>query len=312
MYAHGAHAVTRVVVDPSSPPGVWDALASLPDVVAISPPDEGGVARALADVPVLITKLWHDSYFESSLRWVQTGSAGYERFPLDEFTRRGIILCNGRGLHSVVAEHAIALLLSLLRDVHVAVRRMAVREWDPHAAEELGGRTVVVAGLGPIGEGIARRLAAWDVRIIGVTRTPARYEGTLADVRPLSDLAAACAEASILFVAVPQAPETRHLVSADVLDALGHGWVVNIARGPLIEEAALVERLRDGRLAGAGLDVVESEPLPAASDLWTLPNVVLTPHMGGNSPRYGTRFAELLAQNLLAYRGRGEWRNRIC
>lgn len=304
--------VTTIVVDPSSPSGVREALASMPGVVAVCPPGEREVARALADVPVLITKLWHDEYFQPALRWVQTGSAGYERFPLDEFRRRGIVLCSGRGLHSVVTEHAIALLLALLRDVHLAVRRMALREWEPHVAEELGGRTVVVAGLGPIGEGIARRLAAWDVRIIGVTRTPARYGGSLADVRPLTGLATACSEASVLFVAVPQAPETRHLVSARVLDALGHGWVVNVARGPLIDEQALVERLRDGRLAGAGLDVVEREPLPAASDLWTLPNVVLTPHMGGNSPRYGSRFAELLAQNLLAYEGRGPWRNRIC
>ncbi len=303
---------TTIVVDPSSPFGVREALASLPGVVAVCPASERDVARALAEVPVLITKLWHDEYFQPALRWVQTGSAGYERFPLEGFRRRGIVLCSGRGLHSVVAEHAVALLLAAMRDIHVSIRRMALREWEPHVAEQLAGRTVVVAGLGPIGEGIALRLAAWDVRLIGVTRTPARYAGALSDVRPLSELADACAEASVLFVAVPQTPETRHLVSAPVLDALGHGFVVNVARGPLVDEAALIERLRDGRLAGAGLDVVENEPLAPGSPLWTLPNVVLTPHMGGNSPGYGRRFAELLSENLRAYMGLGPWRNRIC
>ncbi|MDE3100619.1 MAG: D-2-hydroxyacid dehydrogenase [Chloroflexota bacterium] len=303
---------TRIVVDPSSSFGVREALASLPDVDAVYATDERAVARALEEIPVLVTKLWHDEYLRPGLRWVQTGSAGYERFPIEELRRRGIVLCGGRGLHAVVAEHAIALLLAAMRDIHVSVRRMADRRWEPHVGQELAGRTAVVAGLGTIGEGIARRLGGWDVRLVGVTRTPTSYRGILSDVRPLAELAAACAEASVLFVALPQAPETRGLVSAAVLDALGRGYVVNVARGPLVDEAALVERLTDGRLAGAGLDVVESEPLASSSPLWTLPNVVLTPHMGGSSPRYAGRFAELLSENLRAFHGLGPWRDRIC
>lgn len=113
-------------------------------------------------------------------------------------------------------------------------------------------------------------------------------------------------------VALPLAAETQHLVSAPVLDALGLGWVTNVSRGPVIDEAALIERLRDGRLLGAGLDVTEQEPLPADSPLWDLPNVVITPHMAGLTPRYGERLAKLLSHNLRAYQGLEPWRNRIC
>jgi len=110
----------------------------------------------------------------------------------------------------------------------------------------------------------------------------------------------------------PDHPKTRHLVSDEVLDALGPGWVVNVSRGAVVDEPALVARLVDGRLLGAGLDVFGQEPLPTQSVLWQLPNVVCTPHMAGMSPRYARRLAELLTHNLLAFDGRASWRNRVC
>jgi phosphoglycerate dehydrogenase-like enzyme len=112
-------------------------------------------------------------------------------------------------------------------------------------------------------------------------------------------------------VALPDTAETRGLVSADVLDALGQGYVINVSRGAVVDQAAMIERLTDGRLAGAGLDVMVPEPLPPDSPLWRLPNVILTPHVGGLTPRYGERLAAILAHNLRAYHGRGEWRNRV-
>jgi phosphoglycerate dehydrogenase-like enzyme len=246
------------------------------------------------------------------MRWLQSHSAGYNQYPIDKLRDRGIILTSASGVHIVCAEHAIGLLLALTRDIHLGIRAMPARTWDTHVAPEVGGRTVAIAGLGAIGEAIAVRLAGWDVRLIGVTRPPKDYRGVLEDVRPLSALADACREASILMVAFPLAAETRHLVSADVLDALGGGWVTNVSRGAVIDEAALIERLRDGRLLGAGLDVTETEPLPANSPLWDMPNVVITPHMAGLTPRAGERLAKLLTENLRAYRGMGPWRNRIC
>jgi phosphoglycerate dehydrogenase-like enzyme len=303
-------APTVIVIHPGVLPGVPEAIAALPDVKTVCPPEDG-IAAALQEAEVLVTYQWRDEYLDGRLRWLQSHSAGSEQYPLATLREHGIVLTTARGVHIVCAEHAIGLLLALTRDIHQSIREMPARTWNLHVAPEVAGRTVVVLGLGAIGEAIARRLQGWDVRLIGVTRRPAAYQGVLDDVRPLSELRAAAAEASILMVALPAAPETRHIVSGEVLDALGEGWVVNIARGAVIDEARLVDRLAAGTLLGAGLDVTEMEPLPPDSPLWELPNVVITPHMAGLTPRYGERLAVIVRQNLMAFSGRGPWVNRI-
>jgi D-2-hydroxyacid dehydrogenase (NADP+) len=311
-----AAADLAVVLHPASNPGVRAALESLGLLRLLCPDSPADVAGALAASAgeVLVTPRvgWSDRFLVSGLRWVQSLSAGMEGFPLTEFRRRGIAFSTGRGLHDVCAEHALALLLALTRDVHVAVRDMTGRRWRPHIAQELAGRTVTLAGLGTIGSGVARRLDGWDVRIIGLTRSPARHAGLLPDVRPLSELRTACRESSALILALPGDADTRHLVAGPELDALGAGWLVNVSRGSVVDESALVARLTSGALLGAGLDVVESEPLPADSPLWGLPNVIITPHMAGRTPRYPERFAVLMAHNVRAYYGEGEWLNKIC
>jgi D-2-hydroxyacid dehydrogenase (NADP+) len=303
-----------VVLHPASNPGVGAALEALGRIRVICPESPAKVAEALATVEVLVTPRvgWSDRFLVPGLRWVQSQSAGTEGFPLEEFRRRGIAFSTGGGLHVICAEHALALLLALSRDVHVAVRDARDRRWRPHIAQELAGRTVAVAGLGTIGGSIVRRLSGWDVRIIGLTRTPGQHAGLVPDVRPLSQLRAACHESSVLLLALPGDAETRHLVAGPELDALGAGWLVNVSRGSVVDESALAARLISGALLGAGLDVVESEPLPADSPLWGLPNVIITPHMAGRTPRYPERFAVLMAHNLGAYCGEGEWLNRIC
>jgi phosphoglycerate dehydrogenase-like enzyme len=303
-----------VVLHPASAPGVAAALGAMPRIRLLRPQSTRGVTAALATGQVLVTERagWNDEFIVPRLRWVQSQSTGTEGFPLAEFRRRGIAFTTGRGLHAVCAEHAIALLLALTRDVHLAVRDMDTRRWHPHMAQELAGRTVAVAGLGTVGAGIVRLLSGWDVRVIGVTKAPARHAGLLPDVRPLSELRAACRESSVLLLALPGGPDTRRLVAGPELDALGDGWLVNVSRGSVVDEDALVARLTSGSLAGAGLDVTESEPLPGCSPLWELPNVIITPHMAGRTPRYAERFADLMARNLRAYCGEGEWRNRIC
>jgi phosphoglycerate dehydrogenase-like enzyme len=303
---------TTVVLHPMHQSGVREALEQLPEIELVCPETDSGIRDALSRDAVLVTHVWRDEYLRPGLRWLQSHSAGYNQYPIDALQQRGVILTSASGVHIVCAEHAIGLLLALTRDIHLGIRDMPTRRWDTHVAPEVGGRTVVIAGLGAIGEAIARRLVGWDVRVIGVTRSPKSYAGVVADVRPLAELASACAEASILMVALPLAAETRRVVSAEVLDALGQGWVTNVSRGPVIDESALIDRLRDGRLLGAGLDVTETEPLPADSPLWDLPNVVITPHMAGLTPRCGERLAELVRHNLRAYQGLGPWRNRIC
>jgi D-2-hydroxyacid dehydrogenase (NADP+) len=303
---------TTVVLHPVDLPGVREALSAINAIELLCPTDDHEVTEALRTAPVLVSRRWRADYLQEGLRWVQTLSAGYEQFPVGTLRDAGVALSTASGLHAVVAEHAIGLLLTLTRDIHRSMADATERRWNPHDAAELAGRTIVLVGLGAIGEAIARRLEPWDVRLIAITRTPGHRLGNLQDVRPLSGLVQASREASALIVCIASSPETRHLVSGEVLDALGPGWVVNVSRGAVVDEPALVVRLVDGRLLGAGLDVFGREPLPTESVLWQLPNVVCTPHMAGMSPRYARRLAELLTHNLLAFDGRAPWRNRVC
>ncbi len=304
--------LTKVVVHPTCLPGVAEALEAIADVRVICPETEAEVPLALADAEVLVSPVWTDQYLGGRLRWIQSHSAGCDQFPMEVLRQQDIVLTSAGGVHIVCAEHAIGLLLTLIRDIHVSINDMAHRSWSTHVAPELGGRTVAIVGLGAIGEATAKRLLNWEVRLIGITRSPESYVGVLEDVRPLSALGDACSEASVLLVALPAAPETRHIVSTAVLDALGDGWVVNVSRGSVIDERALVDRLVDGRLRAAGLDVTEEEPLSPSSPLWDLTNVVVTPHMAGLTPRYGERLAELFVRNLRAYKGQGPWVNRMA
>ncbi len=301
----------KVVVHPGSLVGVPEALGSIPGVDVVRAQSDEEIAEALRTDPVLVSHIWKPEYLQPGLRWVQSHSAGVAQFPLDIFRERQIVLTSASGVHVVCAEHAIGLLLALSRDIHTAIKDMPDRRWGSRVSPEIAGRTVAVLGLGPIGRYIVERLAGWDVRLIGVTRSPEAHVDVMPDVRPLDQLEAACAEASVLMIALPDATETRQMVSGAVLDALGYGYLINVSRGSVVDQPAMIERLRDGRLAGAGLDVMVPEPLPPESPLWQLPNVIITPHVAGLTPRYGERLAAILAQNLRAYQGNGEWRNRV-
>ena len=299
------------MLHPLGLPGLKEALSGIERAELVCPPDDDGVALALCTAPVLVTRRWNPRYLQPALRFVQALSSSYDQFDVAELGNSGVVLANASGLHEVASEHAIALLLNLTREIKHSLTEARERRWNPRTAGEISGMTIVILGLGPIGQGIARRLELWGVRIIGVTRTPDDHAGHLGDVRPLSQLAEACLEASALVVAIPLSTVTRHIVSAEVLDALGCGYVVNVARGSVVDQAALVERLVNGRLRGAGLDVFEHEPLPVDSPLWSLPNVVATPHMAGMAPSYPERLAKLLAHNLRALDGEARWRNRV-
>jgi D-2-hydroxyacid dehydrogenase (NADP+) len=299
------------MLHPVDLPGVGAALSAIRGIELVCPADEAGVMQAIRGCPVLITRRWQQAYLHPGLRWVQAMSAGYEQFPVAALEDAGVALSTASGLHASVAEHAIGLLLTLTRDINGAMSAARVQRWDPHDAAEVGEMTIVILGLGAIGQAIAHRLSTWGCRLIGVTRSP-DVRPHVADVRPLGRLAEACEEASALLVAIALTPETSGLVSGPALDGLGSGWVVNVSRGGVIDEAALVARLADGRLRGAGLDVFAREPLPADSPLWSLPNVVCTPHMAGMSPHYAGRLAGLVAHNLRAFEGRAPWRNRVC
>jgi len=304
-----ASSTVRVVLHPLHVPGTREALDGV-DGVELLCPDDSDLPAALASASVLVTYRWEDHYLVSSLRWIQSLSAGVDQFPLDRLADAGVVLTSARGVNApAVAEHAFALLLALTRGVGASVRRAG--EWRPLLGEEIGGRTMAVVGLGAVGEEVARRAAAWGLRVVGVKRRPDDYRGVAERVVGPDRLGDVLAEADIAVVALPETAETRRVIDARALRALGRGWVINVGRGSAVDVDALLAALERDELAGVGLDVTDPEPLPADHPLWAHPRVVITPHIAGLTPRFASRFVPLFVANLDAFRGRGEWTNRV-
>jgi phosphoglycerate dehydrogenase-like enzyme len=239
-----------------------------------------------------------------ALRWVQLLSAGYDG-PLLHGIPEGVILTNaGEAWSPTVAEHALALLLALLRRLPECLRAQQEQQWDASVRPLLGsieGRTIAILGFGSIGREITARLRPFGARIIGLTRSgaPAAVEPRPDSMAPVSQLHEILRQADALIVTVPLSDATRLIVDADALSCLpAHAVVVNVSRGGTVDPVALAAALRDGCLAGAALDVTEPEPLPADDPLWHAPHLIVTPHVAGfGSAMLAARLSELVAEN---------------
>ena len=302
-----------VVLHPLHPPGLADLIGGDPGIDVVLPDGDEGVVVALqAGAPILVTYRWDDSFIAGELRWVQALSAGMEQFPLDTLHQAGAALTSARGVHApAVAEHALALLMASMRGIGAAMRDVPQREWEwGRPGFELGGRTLGVIGLGHVGEHVAQLGVGLGMRVIGTKAHPEDYVGVAERVLGPDGTLEVCAEADAVVVAVPADAADGPLIGEEALERLGDGWLVNVGRGSAVDEQALVAALTYGELRGAGLDVFETEPLPAESPLWELPTVVITPHAAWSSDRLPERMAERFLANLAAFRGEREWVDR--
>lgn len=242
------------------------------------------------------------------LRWVHVTSAGVDRLPLAELAAAGIVLTNARGQHAdAMADHAFGLLLALSRGVATAVRDQSQRVWGhegPSTPGVLAGRRLGILGLGSIGRAVARRAVAFGMEVWASRRRPSGDEPDVARLLGPSrgeflELLAACDD---VVAVLPSTAATRGLFDAAAFAAMRPGArLINLGRGDVLEEAALEAALRSGRLAGAGCDCLPREPLPPEATLWTAPNLVLTPHTGGQHPGYERRAMATFAANLARY-----------
>jgi phosphoglycerate dehydrogenase-like enzyme len=241
----------------------------------------------------------------TSLRWFQSTAAGN-----DGFMKYGVpagITVTGSGGHNapVVAEHAVTLLLAIAHTMPDLVANKSRHLWGGDFRQRyrsLYGRTATLLGFGHIGVEIARRLRAFQIRIQSVTRSGAAHE--LADQAfSVSELKTALAQSDALLVAVPLNADTRHIVGAAELAAMrSSAYVVNVGRGGLIDQPALAAALREGRIAGAALDVTDPEPLPADDPFWDVPNLIISPHVGGaGSALSPQRLADTVRRNLESF-----------
>jgi phosphoglycerate dehydrogenase-like enzyme len=232
------------------------------------------------------------------LRWLHTFSAGVDHPWFQALRARGVWLTTSSGAHAVpIAQTVLLYLLALSRDLPRWLDAQRRRAWEPHSFADLQGLVLGVVGLGPIGLEVARLGAALGMRVVGARRTPRGDEPC--ETWPLARLDELVALADALVLALPLADDTRHLLDAARLARMKRGaWLVNVGRGALVEEPALVDALRDGRLGGAGLDVFETEPLPPESPLWDLPNAIVTPHSSGDTPGNRERATAIFLDNL--------------
>jgi D-2-hydroxyacid dehydrogenase (NADP+) len=273
-----------------------------------------------ADV-LVVSGLWRNSLIMSApkLSFVQSFSAGTDQYDKALFKRRGVRLANAQGANErAVAEHAIALILALTRQLYVSRDNQRGRHWrgmigdSALREQELGGKTLLIVGLGRIGTRLAALARAFDMRVIGVRRT-ARPAPEADEVVAQTDLGKALAEADVVALTCPLTPETEGLVGAVALQALKPGaLLINVARGKVVDETALIAALADGRVRAAALDCFHEEPLMPDSVLWALPNVLITPHTAGETSRYEENVVDILVDNLeRLWRGETELRNEV-
>jgi phosphoglycerate dehydrogenase-like enzyme len=239
------------------------------------------------------------------LRWIQLISAGVPQDLCPPAREAGITVTNLAGLYgSTIAEHALALMLILARNLQVVIRNQQARKWDHDVANtmfDLQGKTLAVVGLGSIGRGIARLARAYGMRVIGCRRTD-RPTPAVDRVYCCVELREMLAEADYVAVATPLTRHTEGMLGPAEFGAMKRGAVyINVSRGGVAQEEALMDALGSGQVAAAGLDVFTVEPLPPGHPLWTMPQMIVSPHYSGETVNYSSRPAERFARNLRAW-----------
>lgn len=274
-----------------------------------------------ADV-LVISGLWRNDLVEKAtkLRFIQSIGAGIDQFGRDVLSARGIRLASASGVNmKAVSDHAMALILALARRLPEARDNQTNHHWRgmigdlTRREDELGGKTLVIIGLGNIGGRLARLAKAFDMHVIGVRRDPAAGSNGADSVHAIADLNSLLPQADIVALTCPLTKQTENLIDADALGRMKtSAFLINTARGKVVNEAALIATMRAGGIAGAALDVTAEDPLPPESPLWSLPNTFITPHTAGETRRYEDNVLDILEENLeRLWRGEATLRNQI-
>jgi phosphoglycerate dehydrogenase-like enzyme len=252
------------------------------------------------------------------LRWVQGMAAGMGQqvraADLGAADLERVTFTSSVGVHATqLAEWAVLALLAFTKDLPRLQRDQRAHRWDHYAVRELAGQRLLVVGLGHIGREVARSARALGMHVTGVRRRPDDSDLEWVDrTAATSDLSTLVPEADAVVLALPATAGTERLYTAEMVDAMpSHAVLVNVGRGTTLDEAALVAALREGRLAGAGLDVTETEPLPTDSPLWDLDNVLLSPHTAALSTKENDRIVELFCDNLRRFQAGEPLRNVV-
>jgi phosphoglycerate dehydrogenase-like enzyme len=243
---------------------------------------------------------WDEVVRLGRLKWTQSSAAGLDHCLVPSVVESDIVVTSASGvLADQVAEHAVALMTGLLRSLPVFFRAQQAKEFIRRPTRDLHRATIGIIGFGGNGRRIAEVLHVFKTRIIATDVFPVDKPDHVAALWPADRLDGLLAESDVVVLAAPLLPSTRGMIDARALERMKCGAIlINMARGGLVVESALVDALRSGQLAGAGLDVTEIEPLPAESPLWDMPNVIITPHVGGQSATRIDDMTNFFCENL--------------
>ncbi len=240
-----------------------------------------------------------------NLHWIHSASAGIDQVATPTLRSRGVTVTNSRGVFSrPIAEYVVMMLLAIAHRLPQLIELQRERTWQPLRGRELGGLTVGILGYGSIGSDLAALLEPFGTRVVATRRHPERGAGERRNVEIHGEdaIGRVLAEADVVVLTAPLTDETAGMIGAPELQAMRESaWLINIARGRLVDEAALRQALESGWIAGAVLDVFNEEPLPPDSPLYEVPNLVVTPHTSWSSDRVVDRGIELFIENLRHY-----------
>jgi phosphoglycerate dehydrogenase-like enzyme len=293
--------------------------ATAPGMHVVVTRDRDQIEAVLDDIEIVASHFPHDLLPRArNLRWLQQWGAGADwllRYP--EAVDLDFVLTNASGVHPIpIGEHILAFLLAFARGLHRATCAQVRREWIPQDQHEdvfeLAGKTMLLVGVGAIGERTAELATALGMRVLGMRRDPAAGAPGVAAMFGPDQLLELLPEADFLVLTVPLTHETQGMVGERELRAMKPtAYIVNIGRGGTIQERALIRALEEKWIAGAGLDVFETEPLPDDSPLWAMENVIITSHYAGLTPRYHERAMEIFLDNLRRYQAGVPLRNVV-
>ncbi|MBW0002999.1 MAG: D-2-hydroxyacid dehydrogenase [Hyphomicrobiales bacterium] len=284
-------------------------------------PDE--LARRIGEADVLvISGMWKNELLDKApkLKFIQSIGSGVDQFAQDKLRARGVRLANAQGVNArAVAEHAMALMLALVRRLPEARDNQGKHHWRAmigdltRREDELSGKTLLIVGLGTIGNRLAKLAKAFDMHVVGFRRDPSIGRGNADEVHAIGVLKSFLPRADFVALTCPLTKETERLIDAQALRAMKpSALLINVARGRCVDEAALIEALTERRIAGAGIDVTQEEPLAAASSLWGMEHVLLTPHTAGETRSYEDTILDYLTENLgRLWRGETKLHNEI-
>ena len=277
------------------------AVSDAVDVVRAD--SQGEALELMPEIDVVFGRFDHDMFLRGPrLKWVQVTSAGVDDMMYSDFVESGVVMTSAKGIVGVhLADHAMALLLALTRGIAWAVRHPS---WDQREATrdmswELLGSTMGIVGLGGTGREVAARALGFGMRVIAVDPMDVDLPGGVEYCRKMDGLYDLLEASDVVAICAPLTPETEGMFDRAAFGRMqSHAILVNVTRGPIMDEEALIEALESGSIGGAGLDVVPEEPMPDDHPLWRFDNVVITPHSAGGSPHRMDRSVDLFCDNL--------------